>query len=53
METSIQKAVVGRELIFMVVNGQILLPVFCYRAGDMGLVSSSLFWAWLLQHVGH
>jgi hypothetical protein len=54
MEILIQKMVDGRELIFiLVLNSQVSLPVFCCRAGDRGKVCSSLFWAWLLQRVGH
>jgi hypothetical protein len=53
MEISNQKMVHSRELNFiLVLNSQVSLPVFCYRAGDRGVVCSSLFWAWLLQHVG-
>jgi len=52
MEIFIQKMVDGRELIFIpVLNSQVSLPVFCCRAGDIGMVCSSLFWAWLLQRV--
>jgi hypothetical protein len=39
MEISIQKMVDGRELIFiLVLNSQVSLHVFCYRAGDRGMV---------------
>jgi hypothetical protein len=52
MEISKQKMVDGRELNFiLVLNSQVSLSVFCCRAGDGGIVCSSLFWAWLLQHV--
>lgn len=52
MEIFIQKMVDGKELIFIpVLNSQVSLPVFCCRAGDTGMVCSSFFWAWLLQHV--
>jgi transposase-like protein len=39
IETFIQKAVGRIELIFtLVMNSHILMPVFCYRAGDRGMV---------------
>jgi len=54
MEISMQKMVDGRELIFIpVLNSLVSLPVFCCRAGDRGMVCSSLFWVWQLQRVGH